>query len=273
MTTRPGVGSPIRALLVLALGVSVGAGAAQAAPSDQTLAARVEGRLAKAGLDQEVRIVVEARDGSVTLSGVVLTLDARRRAEKAALDETKQVENRIRVVPEPRPEAEIRKQIVSTVLGYPHLSVFDSVEYAFEDGVLVLQGSVRHGYRRSALEERLGRVPGVREIRNDLEVQSASLFDDRLRSQLVRSIYGDDRFIQYAHFPHPPIRIVVDRGRVTLTGVVRSPVERVLAEQIARGTLAFTVENRLRVEGERAKEKATAPGANPVIMARGERTR
>ena len=273
MTTRLGVGRSIRALVILALAASVGASAAQAAPSDEVLAARVRGRLVKAGLEQKAQITVSSRSGSVTLKGVALTLDARRRAEKAALGETKQVENLIRVVPEARPEAEIRKQIESTVLGYSPLSVFDSVEYAFQDGVLVLQGSVRHGYRRSALEERLARVPGVREIRNGLEVQSASFFDDRLRYQLVRSIYGDGRFMQYAHFPHPPIRIVVDRGRVTLTGVVRSRVDQVLAEQIARGTLAFAVENRLRVEGERAKEKPPAPGANPAIMARGEWTR
>jgi osmotically-inducible protein OsmY len=262
MANRGGFAGPIRALLCGALTVSVSATGALASPGDEMLAARVEERLAKAGLDQKGQIEVVARDGAVTLTGAAVTIHARHRAEQAARKETSQVSNQIRVVPEPRPDAETRKEIVSAVLRYPHLSVFDSVDYAFEDGVLLLQGSVRHGYRRSDIVERVGRVPGVREIRDEIQVQSVSMFDDRLRYQLVRAIYGDDRFVQYANRVHPPIRIIVDRGRVTLTGVVNSPVEQVVLGHIARGSLAFAVENRVGVEGERSEEKPAAPASS-----------
>jgi len=51
---------------------------------------------------------------------------------------------------------------------------------------------------------------------------------------------------------NPPIHIVVKHGRVTLTGVVISEVERRKAEQIARSIFGvLSVENKLRLERER----------------------
>jgi hyperosmotically inducible protein len=49
---------------------------------------------------------------------------------------------------------------------------------------------------------------------------------------------------------NPPIHIVVDRGRVTLTGVVMNEVEKMLARSIATGSGAFSVTNELRTEAE-----------------------
>jgi len=47
---------------------------------------------------------------------------------------------------------------------------------------------------------------------------------------------------------NPPIHLIVENGRVTLTGAVGSEVERVKAEMIARSTFGvFNVENKLRV--------------------------
>lgn len=49
----------------------------------------------------------------------------------------------------------------------------------------------------------------------------------------------------------PPIHVVVRHGRVTLTGVVLSEVERRKAEVIARSVFGvFSVENKLRLEGD-----------------------
>ena len=76
----------------------------------------------------------------------------------------------------------------------------------------------------------------------------------------MRRIYGDERFVQYASWAHPPIRIIVEDGRVTLTGYVGSLVEQRVVEHIARATLAFAVDNQVKLESERVVEpkKATA---------------
>ena len=57
------------------------------------------------------------------------------------------------------------------------------------------------------------------------------------------------------------LRIVVDRGRVTLTGSVPSNVDRTLIGHIARDTMAFKVDNRLELDSEREKEERK-PGSS-----------
>jgi hypothetical protein len=64
------------------------------------------------------------------------------------------------------------------------------------------------------------------------------------------AIYGNSSFWQYASMVNPPIHIVVNRGRVTLEGVVNSNVERMLARSLATGFGAFEVKNLLRTDAE-----------------------
>jgi osmotically-inducible protein OsmY len=87
-------------------------------------------------------------------------------------------------------------------------------------------------------------------------VQAASTFDDRLRRQLYLAIYGNENLSRYAGWANPPIRILVDRGRVTLVGYVASPVERALLGHIARGVSSFGVQNLVKLESEEREEPA-----------------
>ena len=54
--------------------------------------------------------------------------------------------------------------------------------------------------------------------------------------------------------PYPPVRIIVSNGRITLAGYVNSEVERQMLGHIARGTLAFGVDNQLKLESERRSD-------------------
>jgi len=128
------------------------------------------------------------------------------------------------------------------------------VGVAVQDGVVVLQGSVYQPWLKDSLDRRVAEVDGVRDIKNEIRIAPASNYDDRLRAQLYTRIYGDDMFVRYANWANPPIRIVVENGKVTLTGVVNSPVEQARLGMIARGTLAFKVTNAVEVESERTKE-------------------
>jgi osmotically-inducible protein OsmY len=156
---------------------------------------------------------------------------------------------------EARTDADIRDAVADAVLDYPHYGVFDSVGVGVEDGVVTLQGSVRQPWRKKDIEQRVAEVAGVRELKSQIRVQPVSNFDDRLRRQLYRQFYGDvlERF---AGLTNPPVHIVVENGHITLTGVVSSQVDKVKLETIARGTLAFRVDNQIQVEGETGKEKA-----------------
>ena len=49
---------------------------------------------------------------------------------------------------------------------------------------------------------------------------------------------------------NPPIHIIVEHGRVKLTGVVNSNVERMLARSLATGLGELSVESELRTDAE-----------------------
>jgi osmotically-inducible protein OsmY len=234
-----------------ALWVAAGAlvAAAPALAGDAAVQARIERRLQRAGLADGADLKVEVKNGEATLRGVAMTLEAKRGAEKAARKETKAVNNLIRVFPDARKDQDILKDARNAVLGYPYYSVFDSVELGVQDGVVLLRGSVRDELRRSDIEAAVARVPGLREVENQIMVQPTSFFDDDLRRQIYRAIYGD-RLRQFAGHPLAPVRIVVDSGRVTLTGWVNSEVDRQVFGHIARSTMAFGVDNRIKVDGE-----------------------
>ena len=84
-----------------------------------------------------------------------------------------------------------------------------------------------------------------------IEILPVSGSDDAIRYDIAVRIYNDPLFWNYAIQVNPPIHVIVRYGRVTLTGVVLSEVERRKAEVIARGVFGvFSVDNRLRLEGD-----------------------
>jgi osmotically-inducible protein OsmY len=224
------------------------------AGSDADVQKKIEARLAKAGLDQCAEIRVEVENGIVRLSGVALSVTDARAIEEAARKEAKDVVSQVRVFPEGRSDVEVRKDAEKAVLGYARYGVFDAVGVGVKNGVVTLQGWVLQPWRSTDIEARVARVAGTRKIRNEIKVQPLSPMDDRLRHELYAKIYGDPMFERYAGWANPPIRIIVDHGHVTLAGAVASPVEQNLLGHIARGTLAFSVDNQVRLEGEPPKE-------------------
>jgi osmotically-inducible protein OsmY len=233
------------------------AAALPAMGADADVRGRIERRIEKAKLDQQGPITVTVEDGRAVLTGAVASVWARQQAEKAALKETRLVDNRLRVLPEVGlSDTVLRTSVADAILDDPFLTVFDGVGAEVEDGVVTLIGSVGSPDRRRDLEQRVSRIAGIREVRNRIHAQATSTFDDRLRRQLYVAIYGNDSFSRYAGWANPPIRILVNRGRVTLVGYVASPVERALLGHIARGVASFGVQNQVKLESEDREEPA-----------------
>jgi osmotically-inducible protein OsmY len=53
---------------------------------------------------------------------------------------------------------------------------------------------------------------------------------------------------------NPPIHVIVERGHVTLEGVVNSEVDRAVARSIASSFPAFSVKNDLKTEAQVKEE-------------------
>ena len=139
-------------------------------------------------------------------------------------------------------------QVAEKIREYSFYTIFDDVEGTVDNGVVRLTGKVTMPYKASEIAERVGRVPGVREVDNKIETLPVSIFDDELRARIARQIYRDPLFWNYGLQTNPPIHVIVEHGRVTLKGAVNSEVERRMAEVIARSSSAFSVENKLQVD-------------------------
>jgi osmotically-inducible protein OsmY len=147
-------------------------------------------------------------------------------------------------------DLQILDNVAATVNASPHFTIFDDVNVRVDAGVVTLAGKVTMGYKRGELQKRAAGVPGVRQVVDELTVLSASSFDEDLRHRIARAIYGNSNFWHYAVMANPPIHIVVDRSHVTLTGVVRSDVDRRLAQALATQFGALSVTNDLKTDGE-----------------------
>ena len=149
-----------------------------------------------------------------------------------------------------RRDLQVFRDVSDQVTRYTQFTIFDSVSAAVERGEVRLTGWVTMPYTRDALERRVARVDGVMSVHNDIEVLPVSQFDNELRFRIARAIYGHSSFWNYAAMANPPIHIVVQGGRVTLTGVVMSDVDRMLARSLASGFGALELTNELRTDAE-----------------------
>jgi hyperosmotically inducible protein len=149
-----------------------------------------------------------------------------------------------------RSNLETFRDVQTQVLRYPHFTVFDSLHAVVDDGVVTLTGKVTMPFKKNDIAKRAGQVMGVREVLNRIDVLPVSTWDDELRVRIARAIYGNSAFWQYGAMANPPIHIIVENGHVTLTGVVNSNVDRMLARSLAVGFGEFSVTNELRTDAE-----------------------
>ena len=149
-----------------------------------------------------------------------------------------------------RKDFEVARDIARTVQRYTQFTVFDDISANVKDGAVTLTGKVTMPFKRDDIEKRIARVDGVRSVNDQISVLPVSQFDDELRYRIARSIYNNSNFWNYAIMPNPPIHIVVEHGRVTLTGVVQSNVDRMLARSLATQFGALSVTNALRTDAE-----------------------
>ena len=150
----------------------------------------------------------------------------------------------------PRKDRQVFNDIAASVNRYAQFTIFDDIAAGVRDGVVTLTGKVTMPYKRDDIERRVAKIAGVQRVDNRIAVLPVSSFDDQLRYRLARSIYGNSNFWTYAAMANPPIHIIVENGRVTLTGVVNSNVERMLARSLATQFGVMSVTNNLKTDAE-----------------------
>lgn len=149
-----------------------------------------------------------------------------------------------------RKDLQVLKDISNTVNRYTQFTVFDDVNASVKDGVVTLTGKVTMPYKRDDIAKRVAKVDGVEQVQDQITVLPVSTFDEALRVRIARAIYRSPSFWNYAAMANPPIHIIVENSRVTLTGVVQSNVDRMLARSLATQFGALSVTNDLKTDAE-----------------------
>ncbi len=147
---------------------------------------------------------------------------------------------------EKRIEREVRRELVS-LTSY---SLFDHFAFRVDGGTVTLMGKVSRPTLKRDAESVVKRIEGVEKVENKIEVLPLSPNDDKLRLGLYRAIYGHGALQTLAVRAVPPIHIIVEKGDVTLEGVVGNEMQKNIARIQANAVHGvFSVRNNLRVEG------------------------
>jgi hyperosmotically inducible protein len=142
---------------------------------------------------------------------------------------------------------EVRNELVMI----PQLTIFDHLAFRVDGDTVTLVGQVRNGFIKGSAEAVVKNIEGVSQVNNEIEVLPPSNNDDRIRSGVAHAIFNDSRLFRYSMSAVPPIHIIVNRGHVTLEGVVSNQTDKDTAGIRARGVAGvFSVNNNLHVESD-----------------------
>ena len=141
----------------------------------------------------------------------------------------------------------IRKQLARL----PYYGVFDNLAFELNGNTVVLYGQVVRPTTKREAERRVAKMEGIERVINKIEVLPPSSFDDSIRRRVYNAVFRTGGLYRYAMGANPSIHIVVNRGRVSLEGVVSNQMDSQLAYMAANGVPGvFSVTNNLRVGKE-----------------------
>lgn len=225
---------------------------ASSARYDSSIEQKVTQDLSQKKQFSNVQASVE--DGIVTLKGTVDLyqdkLDAAKKARK--VEHASGVRNLIEVagptVPDTQLQAQIAKKLRYDRVGY-YDNMFDYLSIGVNNGVATVSGATMNDVARDSALAIVQRMPGVKDVVNNITLLPVSIFDDSIRLRTAQAIYRDPVLGKYATDPSKPIRIVVDNGTVSLYGAVDSAMDKQIAGMRANEVPgAFRVENHLTVD-------------------------
>jgi len=148
----------------------------------------------------------------------------------------------------PLSQEQIVKKVRKELVTLPWYGVFDNLSYKVEGDTVTLYGQVVRPTTRSDAARRVAQIPGITRVVNQIEVLPLSNFDDEIRARTYQSIFNTGGLYRYAMSANPSIHIIVNRGHVTLEGVVANKMDKQLAYMAANSVTAFSVTNNLRAE-------------------------
>ena len=194
--------------------------------------------------DRKIGVIVN--DGVVTLHGEVAHFAGRWAAEDSAkrVVGVRAIANEIQVkIPSSaaRTDTDIA-EAAANALRWHVVVAAEPIKAVVTDGWITLSGEVGWGYQKTAAENAVRHLIGVKGVINDIAIKTAVKATD-VKQQI------EDAFKRHALIDAKSIEVKVDRSTVTLNGYVHTWQERddaALAAWAAPGVVS--VDNRLAVQ-------------------------
>jgi osmotically-inducible protein OsmY len=216
---------------------------------DETIKKRVIDHLYWDSRLDASKITVEVNNQKVRLSGTVPTY---KESEVALFDtwnipKVQGVENKLFVkypsAIKPPTDSEIKKRIMAQLDWRTSISESD-IEVSVDNGNVTLQGHVDAYWKKFRMEQIISDTKGVVQIENKISiVPTKTIMDKKIAEDISQAI---DRSIA-VDIENLDVR--VEKGKVTLSGDVRSPIARDAALEITRNTLGvIDLANRLSLK-------------------------
>lgn len=175
-------------------------------------------------------IAVSVKDGVVTLAGFTHSYADRLEAESAAkrVAGVKAVANDIEVrLPsiDQRPDPDIARDAVAALKQELPIS-HEKIKAVVKDGWITLEGDAEWQYQKTAAENAVRKIKGVKGVINVITVRP-NLEPTEIKSKIM------DAFKRNAEVDANHISVEANGGEVVLKGTVRSWIEREEAERVA----------------------------------------
>ncbi|MGC2636109.1 MAG: BON domain-containing protein [Acidobacteriaceae bacterium] len=193
------------------------------------------------------------QNGTVTLTGSVDVVASKLAADQKVhhVKGIRAVSNQIQVsgpeIPDQELQAKLNKAITYDLWGNVPVQ-FQAISVQVQNGVATVSGHAAGPVAAADAMAVVENTKGVKDVIDDIQVDPVSDFDNRIRLQEFRAIYGYPMLNQFVMDPAKPIRIQVANGHVTLYGTVDTQAQK-NAAGIQANTVpgVFSVTNDLQV--------------------------
>jgi osmotically-inducible protein OsmY len=195
--------------------------------------------------DVYTQIRVSAKDGVITLSGLVDTYGRKMAAERAAqrIHGVKIVACDIEVDPDrKKTDAEIA-EAVENALHWNSAVNNDRIKIIIDDGWIYLDGTVDWDYQRIFAQRSVENLLGVKGVTNNISINLKTIDSQEIKSKI------GEAFQRSATIDSSSIKIESVGSKVILHGKVRSWAEKKEAEQVAWASPGvMSVDNQIEID-------------------------
>jgi|SRR5688500_12462891 osmotically-inducible protein OsmY len=149
---------------------------------------------------------------------------------------------------------EIAKKVEKSIKKLPYYEVFDHIDFTVDGSVVTLTGKVRNAINKDSAEGSVKRIAGVTDVVNKIDILPVGGFDEQIRRSLYATLSRSGGLSRYLWPVNPDVRLVVERGHITLEGSVYNQGDYNQMNIVARSVPnAFSVTNNLTIGSTEAR--------------------